>query len=132
MKRIIYIAIAALSITACGYNVDEVLLSRDDISMTIKGELIMSFDENTCQFGYNSARQEYRVYDEQFTNWYILQCSAQPTSQGQEITADIEYTKNGKTKKMKNISFKVEKISSEGVIWLWGSDEKIGIIIKQI
>ena len=92
----------------------------------------MSFDENTCQLGYNSARNEYRVYDENLANWYILKCSAQPTSEGQIVKADLEYTTEKDVKSLTDLEFSVEKTSSDGLVWLWNKERKIGIIIKNL
>ena len=54
-RRIIHMMLAMLCMTACGVDVEEVLLSRSDLSLTIKGETIISFDENTSQLGYNTG-----------------------------------------------------------------------------
>lgn len=131
-RRYIFIAIAALALSACRYDVDEILLTRSDISLTVKGELQMSFNENTCQLGYNTARNEFRVYDEKLADWFILRCSTSPTSEGQELTADLEYTTRTDTKTIKGAEFKVEKVSSDGLIWLWSKDRKIGIVVKSL
>lgn len=124
--------LAMLCMTACGVDVEEVLLSRSDLSLTIKGETIISFDENTCQLGYNTGSNEYRVYDEKLTSWYISKCSVMPTSEGQEIKVDLEYTTQKSVKSIKGLECKVEKISSDGLIWLWNKDRQIGIILKQL
>lgn len=122
-----------MSLSACQfYNIDEVLLSRSDISLTMKGELQMSFDQNTYQIGFNTGRNEYRVYDEKLENWFILRCSAQPTSEGQEIKATLEYTVKGDTKTLNDLEFVVERTSSEGLIWLWNRDKKIGVVVKAL
>jgi hypothetical protein len=64
-KRIIYLLAIMLAATACIDNtLDQVLLVREDISLSIREQVLMSFDENTCQLGYNSARNEYRVYQD--------------------------------------------------------------------
>ena len=124
--------LAMLCMTACGVDVEEVLLSRSDLSLTIKGETIISFDENTCQLGYNTGSNEYRVYDEKLTSWYIAKCSVMPTSEAQEIKVDQEYTTQKSVKSIKGLECKVEKISSDGLIWLWNKDRQIGIILKQL
>lgn len=133
IKRFIYAGAVALALSACQfYDVDEVLLSRSDISLTLKGALQISFDENTYQLGYNTERNEYRVYDEKLENWFILRCSAQPTSAGQELKATLEYTVKGDTKTLNNLELTVERTSSEGLIWLWCKDRKIGVVVKAL
>lgn len=132
MKRFIYIASAMLAFASCQYNVEEILLSRSDISLTMKGELEMTFDENTCQLGYNTGRNEFRVYDEKLANWFVLRCSAKPTSEGQKITADLEYTTADDVKTLTGLEFTVEDTNSDGFIWLWNRDKKIGIVVKSL
>jgi hypothetical protein len=132
IKRLLYIIGAALALTACRHDVDEVLLGRSDISLTIKDELLVSFNENTCQLGYNTDRNEFRVYDEKFANWFILKCSADPTSEGQKIKADLEYTTDKDVKSLTGLELSVVKTSPEGLIWLWEDEKKIGIIIKNL
>jgi hypothetical protein len=132
IKRLLYIIGAALALTACRHDVDEVLLGRSDISLTIKDELLVSFNENTCQLGYNTDRNEFRVYDEKFANWFILKCSADPTSEGKKIKADLEYTTDKDVKSLTGLELSVVKTSPEGLIWLWEDEKKIGIIIKNL
>lgn len=131
-KRIIYMTLALAALTSCRYDVDEVLLQRSDISLTEKGKLQMSFDEKTCQLGYNQDRNEFRVYDDKIANWFTITCNAYPSSIGQEVTADIEYTTSDDTKSYSGLTFTVEKTSSDGLIWLWCKDKKIGIVIKAL
>ena len=121
-----------LAFASCQYNVEEILLSRSDISLTVKGELEMTFDENTCQLGYNTGRNEFRVYDEKLANWFVLRCSAKPTSEGQKITADLEYTTADDVKTLTGLEFTVEDTNSDGFIWLWNRDKKIGIVVKSL
>jgi hypothetical protein len=132
MRRFIYIAVAVLALSACQFNVDEVLLSRSDISLTIKGNLQMSFDENSCQLGYNTGRNEFRVYDDKLANYFILRCSAKPTSEGQVLKADLEYTTATDSKTISGLEFTVEKTSPEGLLWLWNKDRQIGVVIKNL
>ncbi len=132
IRRFLYIGVIALAVSACHHNVEEVLLSRNDISLTLKGELQMSYNENTCQLGYNTARNEYRVYDESMENWFTLTCSAKPTSEGQKLKADLDYKTGNSTKSYKELDFSVERTSSEGLVWLWNKDKQIGVVIKNL
>jgi hypothetical protein len=124
---------ALVAATSCINNmIDEVLLVRDDISLSIREELLMSFDENKCQLGFNSACNEYRVYDENLANWFVLKCSAKPTSEGQKVTVDLEYTTEKGIKTLADLEFSVVQTSSDGLVWLWNKDRKIGIVIKNL
>ena len=132
IKRLIYIGIMVLALSSCQQNIEEVLLSRSDISLTVNGELQMNYNENSCQIGYNPAKNQFRVYNEDLENWFILSCSAKPTSEGQKLKADLDYKTGTTTKNYKDLEFSVERISSDGLIWLWNKDKKIGIVVKSL
>lgn len=133
IRRLFFMVSVLLALSSCQqYNIEEILTSRNDISLTIKGDLQMSFNENRCQLGYNTERNEFRVYDETFADWFILRCSAKPTSEGQEIAATLEYTTAKNTQTIKGLNLKVHKVSSEGLVWLWDDDKAIGIVVKTL
>ena len=132
IRRFIYIGAVAFALSACQQNVEEVLLSRGDISLTVKGETQMAFDENTCQLGYNTGRNEFRVYDEKLENYFILNCSAKPTTEGQKLTADLEYKAADGAKTLTGLEFTVESTNSDGLVWLWNRNKKIGIVVKSL
>lgn len=132
LKRFFYIFAVALFVAACNNDVEEILLGRSDISLTVKGELMMSFNENTCQLGYNSEKNEFRVYDDKLANWFVLRCNASPDTEGQVVTADLEYTTSNDLKTHKGLEFSVEQVKSGGLIWLWNEDKRIGIVVKAL
>ena len=132
MKNVIT-AIGIILIMACScanYDVNEVLLQKNDISLTWKGEVQISYSPATCQLGYNESRNEYRVYDDKLANWFVLRCNESPTESGQFIYGDISWTGESSIKSIKNLKFKVEKTDTDGKIWLWNQDNGIGIIVK--
>ena len=109
---------------------EEFLLPLTDISLTVKGEIQMSYIPETDQIGYNSGRNEFRMTDDKLGRWMILQCSTTPDTVGQEINADLEYTTDNDTINLSNLRFTVEKTSPDGLVWLWNKEKKIGIVIK--
>lgn len=132
MKKIISSIIIMLIMTCscANYDVNEVLLQKDDISLTWKGDVQISYSPSTCQLGYNESRNEYRVYDDKLANWFVLKCSEAPSEPGQIISSDVSWTGKSSIKTIKNLQFKVEKADENGKIWLWNQDNGIGIIIK--
>ena len=71
------IAVLAVILSANGckeYNVEEILLLRDDISLTVKGETVISYDATYYQLGFNVQRNEFRVHDDAMANFFILTC----------------------------------------------------------
>ena len=110
----------------------EALLECQEISLTWKGAVQVTYDSETFQLGYNSSRHEYRVYDDKLAYWFIIICSEKPTTEGQTLKADISWTGASKTYTRKNIQMTVKKTDTSGKVWLWNQSEALGIIIKNL
>ena len=118
-------------VTGCvGLQPEEILLPRSEVSLTVKEEVVMAFDPATCQIGYNSERNEFRLVDNKVSDWVIFRSDAVPTDVGQKVKASLEYTSRSNIKTMTDLTFSVEKTAPDGTTWLWNKDMKIGIIIK--
>lgn len=133
MRRIICIMLIIACACSCNrFDIDEVLLPREDLSMTLNGKVQFSFDDNTCQIGYNDARNEFRLHDDSVGNWVKLTCRARPSSVGQTVKADLSWTSSTSNKSRKGLTFTVEKIEQDGRIWLWCQSDNIGLVVKVI
>jgi hypothetical protein len=118
-------------VTGCtGLHPEGILLPRSEVSLTVKEEVVMAFDPATCQIGYNSERNEFRLVDNKVSDWVIFRSDAVPTDVGQKVKASLEYTSRSNIKTMTDLTFSVEKTAPDGTTWLWNKDKKIGIIIK--
>ena len=125
------IVLTLISIIGCiGPQPDEVLLPRTEISLTVKGETIMEFDPFTCQIGYSSERNEFRLTSDNLANWLVFRSDATPTDEGQNVRASLEYPSQSSTTSQPALPFSVEKTAPDGTTWLWNKEKKIGIIIK--
>lgn len=132
MKKSIIILSFILCLTGCNpYDPEEILLPREDISLTVKGELILSYDPQTFQLGYNADKNEFRVHDDNIGNWFTLRCEVRPAVVGEDIEADISWTTANTIKKRRGLEFRVEKTDAEGHIWLWCKEEAIGVVVKE-
>lgn len=119
--------------TGCNrYHVEDILLPRNEISLTVKGADQIIYDEESWQLGYNDERNEFRIVNDKLNNWVILQCDAVPSTVGQSVTAYLEYTTSNDTRKLNGLTFTVEKTSPDGLIWLWNDDRKIGVVVKDL
>lgn len=133
MKRIILIMAVLIGAAGCQtYDIGEILLQRDDISLTVRGEEQLKYIAETFQIGYNAELNEFRVFDDDMANWFVLKCSSRPDTEGQEVTADIRWTTPNTTKTKKSLTFRVEKTDSEGHIWLWCNNEAIGVVVQEL
>ncbi|MBO5419710.1 MAG: hypothetical protein J6A22_06450 [Bacteroidales bacterium] len=133
MTSIIAVLAVILSANGCKeYNVEEILLLRDDISLTVKGETVISYDATYYQLGFNVQRNEFRVHDDAMANFFILTCSEVPSAEGEVIYGDIIWTGTTRTYSETGLQFSVEKTDDTGLIWLWNTSKKIGVVIKDL
>lgn len=135
MKKLIYIYIilGLAAVTGCRrFDVDEILLERDDLSLTVKGELMFSYDPLTCQTSQNVTENEYRLFDDDLGNWVVVRCEDKPTFEGQELNATISWTTIDDVRKENDLEFEVHKIDSKGKIWMWNNSKDIGVVIQEL
>ena len=125
------VALAALA--GCQrYDIDDILLQKEEISLTMKGEEVLTYRQDTYQLGYNSQMNEFRVFDDNMATWFVLTCDSRPSTEGQELTADLKWTSSNSTKTRNRLTFIVEKTDVEGHIWLWCESDAIGVIVKEL
>lgn len=133
MKRLMFILIVLASAAGCTlYTMEESLLPREDISLTWKGDVQVSYESSSSQMGFNDARNEYRIYSDVLADWFVLKCSERPAGMDHIFQADVSWTGKKSTMTKTGIEFKVVKTDEQGKIWLWNESDKIGIIIKDI
>lgn len=132
MKRILLLALTIITAGCNTYDIDEILLQRDDVSLTIRGEVIFSHDPLTCQLGHNPESCTFRAYDDDLGHWFILSCKSTPDTEGQSLNANLEYTTQTDTKTIRNLEFTLKKHDGSGKIWLWNDERKIGVVVKRL
>ena len=133
MKKSIILILIAAALASCNrYDIEEVLLHREDISLTVKGIDQITFKSETYQIGYDGQSNTFRVFDDDLAHWFVLTCNERPASEDQEIKADLAWTTPNATRSKKGLSFKVEKTDAEGHFWLWCKDEAIGVVVREL
>lgn len=131
MRKYIFILVSVFCALGCRqYDIDEVLLQREDVSLTIKGVEQLAYEELTFQLGYNEERNEFRLFDDNMANWFTLSCAVRPSSVGQEIKADLSWTTSSSTRTKNDLIFEIKRIDSEGHVWMWCKDASIGVTVK--
>ena len=132
MRKLVMLVIIASIATGCRWDIDEILLQKEDISLTIKGADLFVYVPLTCQISFSSPDNVYRMYDDKLADWVTVKCSERPDTEGQSITADISWTASSSTKTERGLRFTVQKTSADGKVWLWNKSQKIGIVIKNL
>ena len=125
MNRIYAISLFLLSFIIAGceqYVVDEALMQKEDVSLVIRGEVVLEYEGNTCQMAYNAKRCEYRMMDDDMAHYFILSCNA-----------DLMYTTVNDIRTEKGLTFKVERyVPSTDMFWLWCQSKRIGVVVRKI
>lgn len=135
MNRFALVCIFLLLMISAGcnpYEVDELLLQKEDVSLVVRGEVVFDYDGNTCQMSYNAKRCEYRVMDDDMAHYFLLRCNADLSDVGQEVTADLKFTTSTDVKEEKGLTFKVERVDQSEKFWLWCNSRKIGVVVRKL
>lgn len=124
--------LAALS--ACDFifginQIDPALLDTKNFVLEVNGRVMQTFAEGECQMTFNASRNEFRVGNDKMTDYYILQCSKVPTTKGETLTANLEWTLDGSIQSRSGLLFSVEQVGDDGRIWLWDAKDLIGAIV---
>jgi hypothetical protein len=134
MRKLRHILILALLplLAACGKKIemDPVLYESDTVALMVKGKTVFTFDEGTMQLGFNRSRRQFRAGNDDMTSFFVLTCSELPRQEGQELTADVQWTSGSSVRTSSGLTFKVEKYESTGLVWLWCATDKTGAVVK--
>ena len=93
---------------------------------------MLVYDEETFQLGYNSEKNEFRVFDDNLANWFVLRCSERPSTEGQKLKADLSWTSDDTIRNRKGLAFTVEKTGPGGFLWLWCETEAAGVVVREL
>ncbi len=132
MHRLLLLMILALMACGCIYDMEEILLQREEVSFTWKGDPQFVYNPLTCQLSQNGSDNTYRMHDDKLADWVVVKCSAKPDTEGQSLTADITWTTSSSTKVERNLKFTVQKTASDGRVWMWNKSKRIGIVVKNL
>ena len=131
LRLIILAAIFALASCTPKSELQAELLMDDVISIRWNGSTVIEYNSKSFQQGYNDTSHEYRIFKDDLSAWFTVKCSEKPVSEGQIITADIQWkTGSQPLKSFGNRKMVIKKADDSGLIWLWNDTDSIGIIIK--
>ncbi|MBQ1209340.1 MAG: hypothetical protein II364_03340 [Bacteroidales bacterium] len=98
----------------------------ESISMERSGLSLFDYNENTCQYSFHADQSLFRVFDDSFTNWLILDCKGAVLKEGANVQADLQWTSPVKVERMNRVNFELVKISNS-VYYFWSSQYEIGL-----
>ena len=111
----------------------EAIVGTNKVTLNVRGTIVFSYDEVTCQLAYNTERDEYRAMTDDMSNWFVLKTKARMTTLDQEFVADLVYKmSNDKDEKSeKNRTFRIIKIDNDsGLVWLNCSSRNINMVVR--
>ena len=109
------------------------IMEADKVTLNVRGTIVFSYDETTCQLAYNTERNEYRAMTDDMSSWFVLKTQARMTTLDQEFVADLVYktSKDKDEKSEKNRTFRIIKIdNSSGLVWLNCSSRNINMVVR--
>ena len=132
MKRILLLLCLLPVIGACIFEarIDDELIGSDTPCLKVKGRMVFLYDEATCQLGYTPALHEFRTGNDDMSDFFILRCDMTPKEAGQTVTASLTWLQNYEVQKRDGLTFKVEKVTDDGTVWLWNGRESIGAVVR--
>ena len=123
--------LALLSLTAClRYDIDEVLLERTDVSLTLKGKLHYAYSADYGQMAINADRTLFRYMTDDLATWMEVKCQTKPGGVGEKILADVRWKSTLSEGEEKDLEFEIRQTDGSGTTWLWNNANNIGLIIR--
>lgn len=133
IKRFTIILGVVLVLSGCvQYDIDEILLAKTEISISLRGKTIYDFDPVKGQYAFVPTVNEFRMMDDDAKSWLIVKFDQKPNIEGDNVHASVQWKTKTGTGNVEDAEFKVERVGGDGMIWLWCGDEKMGLIIKDI
>lgn len=128
------LAIAASILAGCKpeYEPDPSFLSSDRIMLVIGGTEKMSYSPEYGQLGFCRELKQFRVSNDNMSEYYVLTCNAIPTAEGQTVKGSVKYASGTSSYVRNDLSFKVEKMDMNGNIWLWCKEKGIGVSVRTL
>ena len=130
MKRLPLIILLLVLAAACNKNkMEPELIESDNLCLVIKGKTIFSYDEDDCQISFNPTYCIFRVGDDTMDDFFTLTASVIPSSKGEKIKGDLQWTSENSIQSRKYVQFEVQKIGN-GTVWLWSKTDRIAAVVK--
>ena len=94
----------------------------------VKGKMVFTLGDG--QLAFNRTQGQFRAGNDDMSRFFTVTCKSLPTQEGQEITADLQWTSGNTVKTQRGLIFKVEKYESTGLVRLWCATDKTGAVVK--
>lgn len=131
MRKVLIFMLAALSLSACvEYDINEVLLVHTDVSLSHKGKNQYTFNPALGQMSLNADKTVYRYLSDDLKSWMEVNCQSKPGGVGEKVIADVRWKSRTSDGDEKDLTFEIKQTDGSGMIWLWDSENNIGLVIR--
>lgn len=131
MRKVLIFMLAALSLSACvEYDINEVLLVHTEVSLSHKGKNQYTFNSALGQMSLNADKTVYRYLSDDLKTWMEVNCQSKPGGVGEKVIADVRWKSRTSDGDEKNLTFEIKQTDGSGMIWLWDSENNIGLVIR--
>ena len=130
--RLILPAALLLMTMACQKNgPDEPFLENNDICLKVNGKVVHQYDPVSWQLGFSEDLRQFRVHNDNMSEYFIFTCASLPAQEGDEVKADLKWTDCSGIQTRSALPFRLEK--KEGSrYWLWNRSKKIGVCLMKL
>lgn len=104
--------------------------SPAELGLTFKGEKYDRFTEETSQYGYRKDVNEFRVSNDNMSDYFVLRLDRIP-SVGDETTGTLIYTTVDDIVTKSGMHFKLVKAENE-YYWFWNKKNSIGAVVRKL
>ncbi|MCQ2136139.1 MAG: hypothetical protein MJY67_04400 [Bacteroidales bacterium] len=111
---------------------EEFMRGENEISLSIKGEKVFSYDPLTQQLGYDPGKREFRVMDDDMSDYFVIQLNKDLTQIGSSCSGTLKYTTEDEVITKTGISFTLQKTGDDGLKWLWSKKNGIGAVVREL
>lgn len=111
---------------------EEFMRGENEISLSIKGEKVFSYDPLTQQLGYDPGKREFRVMDDDMSDYFVIQLNKDLTQIGSSCSGTLKYTTEDEVITKTGISFTLQKTGDDGLKRLWSKKNGIGAVVREL
>lgn len=94
------------------------------------GSLKHLYDASTWQELYSPTQRVFCVGNDTMSDYFRLTLSAVPAQEGQTLTGTVEWTSDTDEHHYSDLSWTVEEVTDEGLIWLWCRQRRIAAAVR--
>lgn len=129
-KNCAILMIALLVLCSCGRQRRmNAFMESEEIKLQVAGSVQFRYDELNCQLAFSRDKKEFRAHTDNMSDFYIVRLNHIPSSVGEKLNADLEWTTATDILHRKNLTLEVVRIEGD-IMWLWSDSGRIGLNIR--